>query len=218
MQPWETSIRPRGCHAEPIAMDSEGILPGALERAVEASSTASVSGKPARVLYVVPHCQNPTGGTMSMQRKQEIYSACQKHNILIIEDDPYLYLQFPSQAGAPMPGVPAFCATAAHTRSAHAAHACCTTTAHAHAIMAATKQWAVWGLQQTQLRAFYGYRCMHCCMASRMHGACMPWLQLCVAAELPAVRARRHVSMAPRTRLQGWMWTQASCRWIRKAA
>lgn len=40
--------------------------------------------------------QNPTSGVLSLERRREIYSLCQKYDILIVEDDPYWYLQFPT--------------------------------------------------------------------------------------------------------------------------
>lgn len=40
--------------------------------------------------------QNPTGGTLSIERKKEIYALCQEYDIIIIEDEPYWNLQFPS--------------------------------------------------------------------------------------------------------------------------
>jgi DNA-binding transcriptional MocR family regulator len=42
--------------------------------------------------------QNPTGGTLSTPRRKEIYALCSKYDIIIIEDDPYWYLQYPSAA------------------------------------------------------------------------------------------------------------------------
>jgi DNA-binding transcriptional MocR family regulator len=40
--------------------------------------------------------QNPTSGLLSLARRMEIYGLCQKYDILVIEDDPYWYLQYPS--------------------------------------------------------------------------------------------------------------------------
>lgn len=40
--------------------------------------------------------QNPTSGLLSLSRRREIYAICQKFDVLIIEDDPYWYLQYPS--------------------------------------------------------------------------------------------------------------------------
>jgi DNA-binding transcriptional MocR family regulator len=39
--------------------------------------------------------QNPTSGLLSLQRRKEIYALCHQYDILIIEDDPYWYLQYP---------------------------------------------------------------------------------------------------------------------------
>lgn len=43
--------------------------------------------------------QNPTSGMLSVQRRKDIYALCSKYDVMIIEDDPYWYLQFPSAAG-----------------------------------------------------------------------------------------------------------------------
>lgn len=40
--------------------------------------------------------QNPTGGTLSIERRKEVYALCQKYDVIIIEDEPYWNLQFPS--------------------------------------------------------------------------------------------------------------------------
>ena len=40
--------------------------------------------------------QNPTSGVLSLQRRRDIYALCSKYDILIVEDDPYWYLQFPT--------------------------------------------------------------------------------------------------------------------------
>lgn len=39
---------------------------------------------------------NPTSGVLSLERRKEIYAVCSKYDVVIIEDDPYYYLQFPS--------------------------------------------------------------------------------------------------------------------------
>ena len=40
--------------------------------------------------------QNPTGGLLSVKRRKAIYEICVEYDVLIIEDDPYWYLQYPS--------------------------------------------------------------------------------------------------------------------------
>ena len=44
--------------------------------------------------------QNPTSGVLSLQRRREIYAVCCKHDVIIVEDDPYWYLQFPSSTAS----------------------------------------------------------------------------------------------------------------------
>ena len=39
---------------------------------------------------------NPTGGVLPLERRKQLYSICQKFDVVIIEDDPYWYLQYPS--------------------------------------------------------------------------------------------------------------------------
>lgn len=41
---------------------------------------------------------NPTGIVLSIERKKEIYAVCSKYDVVIVEDEPYWYLQFPSAA------------------------------------------------------------------------------------------------------------------------
>ncbi|WP_210243543.1 PLP-dependent aminotransferase family protein [Mesorhizobium sp. B2-3-4] len=66
---------------EGIALDSEGLVPEALEKA--AASTGS------KVLYLVPTLQNPTACTMTAGRRREIAAIARRHQLFIIEDDAY---------------------------------------------------------------------------------------------------------------------------------
>ena len=45
------------------------------------------------VLIVIPNANNPSGATLPLDRRERIYAIAQKYNLLIIEDDPYFYLQ-----------------------------------------------------------------------------------------------------------------------------
>lgn len=47
-------------------------------------------------IYIHSVGQNPTSGTLSVQRRKDLYALCKKYDVIIIEDDPYWYLQFPS--------------------------------------------------------------------------------------------------------------------------
>lgn len=46
------------------------------------------------IVYLVPVAQNPTGLSMSIERKKEIYEVCQELDLIIVEDDAYYYLHF----------------------------------------------------------------------------------------------------------------------------
>ncbi len=41
---------------------------------------------------------NPTGIVQTVERRKAIYALCCKYDVVIVEDDPYWYLQFPSAA------------------------------------------------------------------------------------------------------------------------
>lgn len=69
-----------------ILMDEDGMLPEALEK-------AAMSGK-GKYIYVIPNFQNPTGRTMSLERRKAIYAIAQKYQLLIYEDDPYGDIRF----------------------------------------------------------------------------------------------------------------------------
>lgn len=48
-----------------------------------------------KLLYTIPTGQNPTGMTLSREKRQQIYDLAEKHDFIIVEDDPYGYLKFP---------------------------------------------------------------------------------------------------------------------------
>ena len=55
-----------------------------------------LSGYSHRTNSLIRVGQNPTGGTLGVQRRKDIYEVCVKFDVVIIEDDPYWYLQYPS--------------------------------------------------------------------------------------------------------------------------
>lgn len=44
------------------------------------------------VMYTVPTGQNPTSATLTLERAEAVYRVAQKHDIIIVEDDPYFWL------------------------------------------------------------------------------------------------------------------------------
>ncbi|KAM9936000.1 hypothetical protein OXX80_004428 [Metschnikowia pulcherrima] len=77
-----------GVTTYPVVMDTEGIVPSALEKLLD----NWVGAKP-RMLYTICTGQNPTGSCLSGERRREVYSLAQKHDLIIIEDEPYYFLQ-----------------------------------------------------------------------------------------------------------------------------
>ncbi len=86
------AIRCSGAVVKGIAMDEKGMLPSELEKAAQ-------SGK-GRYIYLNPTFQNPTGFTMPLDRRKEIYEVAKKYDLLILEDDPYEEIRF---SGEPVP-------------------------------------------------------------------------------------------------------------------
>lgn len=46
-----------------------------------------------RMMYINPVGQNPCGYTITGERKKQIYDVCVEFDIIIVEDDPYYFLQ-----------------------------------------------------------------------------------------------------------------------------
>ncbi|KXH43371.1 aromatic amino acid aminotransferase [Colletotrichum nymphaeae SA-01] len=94
------TIAPLGVKAVGVPVDAEGLLPDAMDDMLSAWDPAARGGhrKP-HLLYTVPSGQNPTGATQSAARRRAIYAVAQKHDLYIIEDEPYYFLQMQPYAG-----------------------------------------------------------------------------------------------------------------------
>ncbi|KAL6944837.1 hypothetical protein ACO0RG_001591 [Hanseniaspora osmophila] len=80
----------QGINTFPVPMDNEGIIPEKLSEILD-NWTEGVP-KP-KLLYTIPTGQNPTGSSLSVERKVAIYELAKKHDFIIIEDEPYYFLQ-----------------------------------------------------------------------------------------------------------------------------
>lgn len=74
--------------------DSDGLVVEALPDLVEKL------GRPPKLIYTIPTFQNPTGVTLSRERRVLLLELAEKWGTMIIEDDPYSMLRF---EGAPVP-------------------------------------------------------------------------------------------------------------------
>jgi aromatic amino acid aminotransferase I / 2-aminoadipate transaminase len=66
-----------------VAFDSEGMIPDALRTAV---FYARNQGFKANLVYFIPVGHNPSGQTMTFERKQILYQLCQELDLIIVED------------------------------------------------------------------------------------------------------------------------------------
>lgn len=78
-----------------VRQDDEGLSIVDLEATLAALAR---DGRRARFIYVTPNFQNPTGVLMSTRRRHELLDAAARHDLLILEDDPYGSLYFDDAA------------------------------------------------------------------------------------------------------------------------
>ena len=57
------------------------------------------AGKKAKLLYVIPNFQNPSGLTISPAKRRALLEVASRYGLLIVEDDPYGEVCFDSQNG-----------------------------------------------------------------------------------------------------------------------
>jgi DNA-binding transcriptional MocR family regulator len=74
-----------------VASDDDGLIPEALEERI---LDLKAAGKRIKFLYTVPNFHNPAGTTMSLERRPQVVESCQRHGILVLEDNPYGLLGF----------------------------------------------------------------------------------------------------------------------------
>jgi len=81
-----------------VKMDKDGMNIEALEQALKDEPRA-------RFIYTIPNFQNPTGITMSLEKRKAVYELAKKYGVLILEDNPYGDLRF---AGEHIPAIKSF--------------------------------------------------------------------------------------------------------------
>lgn len=81
------AFRSFGANLVGVPVEADGIDLTALEEAIKNS-------KNVRFLYTIPNFQNPSGITMSLEKRKAVYEICKKYGILILEDNPYGEIRF----------------------------------------------------------------------------------------------------------------------------
>ncbi|HEU5108163.1 MAG TPA: PLP-dependent aminotransferase family protein, partial [Micromonosporaceae bacterium] len=75
----------------PVRTDSDGMDMADLERVLSETPRA-------RLLYTVPDYQNPTGITLSLDRRRRLIELANSYDLLVVEDTPYRELRFDGAA------------------------------------------------------------------------------------------------------------------------
>ena len=83
-----------GARFAPVPTDSEGLIPEALPALIERERP--------KFLYTIPNFQNPTGVTLTAERRRKLYSIAARYGLVVVEDDPYGALRY---AGTDIPPV-----------------------------------------------------------------------------------------------------------------
>ena len=93
-----SAFRAYECEFVDVPTDDDGMVIEDLERILN-------TVKNVKVIYVIPEFQNPTGKTWSLKRRKRLAEAAERHQIIVIEDNPYGELRF---EGESQPSVKSF--------------------------------------------------------------------------------------------------------------
>lgn len=91
-------FRSYGANFASVEMDEDGMKMDALEEALKANPNT-------KLIYTVPNFQNPTGRTMTEERRKQLAKLAEKYDVYVLEDNPYGEIRF---AGEHVPAVKAF--------------------------------------------------------------------------------------------------------------
>ena len=87
---------------EHVMCDENGLIPEELERRI---TELRAAGRVVKALYTIPNFNNPSGITLSAERRPLIAQICRDAGVTVIEDDPYGLVRF---AGEHIPPIRSF--------------------------------------------------------------------------------------------------------------
>ncbi|KAM4836771.1 kynurenine/alpha-aminoadipate aminotransferase, mitochondrial isoform 2-T2 [Thomomys bottae] len=91
------ALTPLGGNIINVPSDEYGIIPSSLREILskwKPEDSKDPKKNTPKFLYTIPNGNNPTGNSLTAERKKDIYELARKYDFLIIEDDPYYFLQF----------------------------------------------------------------------------------------------------------------------------
>jgi 2-aminoadipate transaminase len=77
-----------------VPTDAEGLIPEALPELIERERP--------KFLYTIPSFQNPTGVTLTAERRCKLYEIAARYGLIVLEDDPYGALRYAGEPIAPI--------------------------------------------------------------------------------------------------------------------
>src|SRR5215469_7003644 len=80
-----------GAEIVPLEMDEDGLVPEAVETALD-------DGDAPAFLYAIPTFQNPSGRTLSLERRQRLAELARERQLLVLEDDPYGLVRYEGES------------------------------------------------------------------------------------------------------------------------
>ena len=83
-------FRSYGANFASVEMDEDGMKMDALEEALKANPNT-------KLIYTVPNFQNPTGRTMTEERRKQLAELAEKYDVYVLEDNPYGEIRFAGQ-------------------------------------------------------------------------------------------------------------------------
>lgn len=90
-------FRDHGLELRGVPLDGEGLI---VEALIDEVAAIRAAGKRVAFVYTIPAFQNPTGITMSSQRRLDLVAAAAADDVLIVADEVYHLLRY---AAGPMP-------------------------------------------------------------------------------------------------------------------
>jgi len=82
-----------GTHMVPVETDDSGMDPVALEKAIQEWKQRGQADR-MKMVYLIPDFQNPSGITMSEERRRGVLEVAARHGLLVVDDAPYRDLRF----------------------------------------------------------------------------------------------------------------------------
>ena len=75
-------FRSYGCKLKGVPVEADGMNMEILEEKLKTSENV-------KFIYTIPNFQNPSGCTMSLEKRKKLYDLAKKYGVLILEDNPY---------------------------------------------------------------------------------------------------------------------------------